>query len=531
MEVFYFKINRPTFTTCRYLAHWIETIKHIPDARAYVICDKPELTQLVQRTINFGEIYHEFMTSRRDSKEIQHIVQNAIVDHWKPAGYAHVTPILHAREMGYENFWNIDGDDLGLYAEPDKIAELLLAVKNYAEEHEIDAFSLDIWRTLTYGRHWSLGVVYMCNSANWLEIMQAHCKDLLLNQLYGLVSSGINADWFITYLNEIHAARAETFYVENLRIIHHSDDVYANPWGGIRYCENGRLYFNVLVHDFGMGEDGSIQIASDSIKFDTGITAAESMVYLKKFFSYYNRDPKKFELENHPEKIPVAIILPVAGKLNTPPHVIHKSLLTSTLWEFRLLVVDGGMNDVERAKFIRQDSMDVRFKILKCEPGASIVELMNAGLREAQSKYVMFLDATDIFIPETLAFLYNIAEQTQADVVHISAHFVAQDSPDLSEQSNPPLSVQIVTEEPDMSIGEYKIFSDKDLPVLLEKWLKNPSPPKIYNQLIRRDFLMQNKITFSPEADRPELNFGLQCIFHAEKYVKLAQPLYVHLPI
>lgn len=530
MEVFYLKINRFSTLTVKYLTHWIEIAKQFPDARAYVICDDPDLTQFVERTINFGELYHEFMTSRRDSQELHYIIQNAIADRWKPAGYAHLTPFLHSREMGYENFWNIDGDDLGLFAEPERIAQLLLTVKNYAEEYEIDEFSIDMWRTITYGHHWTLGVVYTRNSIDWLEILKSHCQDSLLQQLYK--NTLINVDWFMTYLNdEIQAAQIESFYAENLRFIHHDNSDYIYPLASIRYFADGRLYFDVLVHEFGMGRDGSITAASDTIKFDIGITATESMAYVKKFFS--NDDSKwtlKFELENHPENFSVTLILPMT-KMNPPQfiQVIQKSLFDSALWNIRLLVVDGGMTNLERAMFPEEAIFNVRFKVIKGNTDASLAELMNEGLSAAKSKYVMFLDATDIFVPEMLASLYEVAEKTGADIVHDSAHYVTQEKINSPEQLQQSISIQTVVEESGMTLNEYKILSHNDLPTLLESWINNPARPKIYNQLIRREFLVQNKISFSSEVDNSELFFALQCMYHAEKYVKLAQPLYLHL--
>ena len=78
MEVFYLKINRNVPDTKRYLWSWLEAISKIPNAKAYIICDKPELTNSVKATINFGSLDCEFMESNRTSPELQYIVDNAV---------------------------------------------------------------------------------------------------------------------------------------------------------------------------------------------------------------------------------------------------------------------------------------------------------------------------------------------------------------------------------------------------------------------------------------------------------------------
>ena len=237
MEVFYLKINRLVFDTRRYLLSWLEAISIIPNSKTYIICDKPDLTNFIKATINFGVLDCEFMESNRNSPELNYIVDNAIAidEKWKFAAYAHLTAFLHARDMGYKDFWSIDADDIKLYISPQRIAELLTATKNYANINKINLFSLDIWNTWMAGLHWSFGVVYTDNSIEWINIMREHCKDPDLFERYGHVESTINVDWFCTYLRTIKVTEIETFYFENLRMIHDAGNPYINLLGSIRY--------------------------------------------------------------------------------------------------------------------------------------------------------------------------------------------------------------------------------------------------------------------------------------------------------
>ena len=296
--------------TRRYLLSWLEAISKFPNAKAYIVCDKPALTNFIKATINFSGLDCEFMESNRTSTELQYIVDSAIIKNWKFAAYAHLTPFLHARDMGYKDFWSIDADDIKLYISPERIAELLTTVKTYANTNKINLFSLDIWTTWHFGEHWSFGIVYTDNSVEWINILREHCKDPYLFERYGQR----NIDWFCTFLRAIKAAKIETFYFENLRMIHEAGNPYFNPLGSIRYWNNGKLTFSVFEDNAVENEFGSLSIPDDVIRLDIGLSADEAIEELKinmdiPFFDGISR----FE-DEHGLNISVSIILPMDTK-------------------------------------------------------------------------------------------------------------------------------------------------------------------------------------------------------------------------
>ena len=177
MEVFYLKVNQDFKITWGYLCAWLEIVNQFPNNKVYVVCDKPDLALEIEEHLdkNFGI---EIIPSARDSAELKYIMDNAIVEGWHNAGYAHLTTFLHARDNGYKNFWNIDADDLKLCAKPRKIAKLFKDVKEYATKNELDVFSLDAGgKTFSGGILWNFGVSYAINPARVLEILRQHCTD------------------------------------------------------------------------------------------------------------------------------------------------------------------------------------------------------------------------------------------------------------------------------------------------------------------------------------------------------------------
>ena len=444
-----------------------------------------------------------------------------------------MTTFLHARDNGYKDFWNVDADDIGLYAKPRRIAKLFKKVKSYSNETKSTLMALDLWRTFEFGGHWSFGVVYTNNSTNWLDLMKAHCKDKALRDNYGSVSSQINVDWYCTYLKEIGAAKIETFCVENLRMIHHHNDVYRNPLCGLKYWQGGRCYFQNLSDSFGMGEAGSLTISEDIINFDIGITADESMRQLKRHGT--DRFMQIFETVNNLMDAEITIILPLNETAKNIRHCLE-SLLNQTYTDeqvilqwgptakeklrkiflaFRLIVTDAGLNE-EALKTCRE--MESQFgERMKIITGAQKADLLSAGLNAAKGRYVLFINGNDIFVPNAFQMFHDIAENTRADVVHLSNYLVPSSDNNFSiktKESGWGENLQAVTmlQNPRDKFGV---------------WINGMLLPAIYNNFIRREFLEEEKISLTFNTDIAEWLFSLQTLLLSEIYIRLPQPLYM----
>lgn len=533
MEVFYLKINRPVQDTRRYLLSWLEAISKIPDAKVYIICDKPELTDSVKAEINFSGLDYEFMESNRTSPELQYIVDNAVVKQWKFAAYAHLTTFLHARDMGYKDFWNIDADDIKLYISPERIAELLTATKTYANENKINLFTLDIWKTWGKLRNgWSFGVVYTDNSVDWINIMREHCKDSYFFERYSYANGIIrNVDWICTYLREINAATIETFYFENLYIIHDTYNPYFNPLGSIRYWSNGKLNFSVFENYNAASEFGSLSVPDDVIRLDIGLRAEEAMDAFKKDMDF--EQVANFK-DKHRLNFFVSIILPISksNELSTSHSLILVSLLSQFFKRFELVVVDNGsnpdyMNALKKLYYL----FSSRLKILWSD-SSNIFEMCNEGLSMAKGKYVLFANGADLFLNNFLQSLYSLAEENRADVVYpFNYALPLEENPKFNlKESVLKINMKIPVDKKPWEFEEAtRELNDQTLILRLQGFLNGIFSPSAFNKLIRREFLLDNDIKFSPDTSEPEWIFCLKCLCLAKKYIRTSQLLYVRL--
>ena len=497
---------------------WLDIVQQFPNAKTYIVCDNLQLQSFIIHQINAkgGGYDVEFISSARDSEELKYIIDNAIVPHWKPAAYAHLTTFLHARDNGYKNFWNIDADDTGLYAKPRKIAKILKNVEIYSVQQSIHMLSLDYWITNSFGENWSFGVSYIDNSINWIELLKKHCLDISHEKHYKRLGIPNNADEFMNYLRKVDDVRIETFYVENLHMIHHHNNVYANPLFGLRHWSNGRCYWHILSETFGMGEKGSLPIPKCMIKFDIGLTIDESQKKLKNSCADALDDlfVKNVEQNNHIVNETVTVILSISDKLQYVSLCLQ-NFLVQNFKNWSLIVTDAGLNEAALNTCREFESkFEGRMKIIT---GLSKSDLLSAGLNASKGRYVMFINGNDTFLPNAFQNLHAIAENIRADIVHMSNYLAPNSDNTFSIKTNEPgwgediKTIQLIPRPMDKVIA----------------WTEGRISPSIYNNFIRREFLEEEKISPAFNTKISEWLFSLQCLFLAETYVRLPSPLYV----
>lgn len=274
--VFYLKINRNERYTFRNLQHWIHIIECIPDSRGYILCDDKDLQQAVLEQVAFRKDTVTFMESCRASEEVDYIVSNVTSGRWQNAGYAHISTFWHARENQYPCFWNIDADDTCICLAPLRVYEALTKIEKYAKNDKVDAFSLDMWVTRTKGYHWSFGITYINNTIDWFGVMKEHCQDEIFKA--GQIK---NVDGYFSCLKMRTNLKIETFYLENLKFVHYSDDFLKRPdASGFFHWKEGKLHLPILKYCMGMEDIGLLNIPKGLIEFDIGITDEEMTGFL-----------------------------------------------------------------------------------------------------------------------------------------------------------------------------------------------------------------------------------------------------------
>lgn len=282
-KVFYLKVNRNEGYTIRNLRQWLNIVKSYGNRVIYyIICDNPILKRKILD--EFSEEYPKIENVILGSiinEESSYVINNVTDERWEKAGYAHITTFLHARDNGYEHFWNIDADDTRICLSIERCKELLDTIEEYAIRNEIACFSLDMHTSLIgSGRHWSFGITYTDNHIDWIRLMIKTCKDDL-----DIEDKCPNFDRFFRYLrNNYGKVRIESFYAENLKFFHYSNDFF---WriseSALFHWKEGYLTLPLLYYGVGLkSEKSKMPIDSIVIKLDIGITDEETILSMLK---------------------------------------------------------------------------------------------------------------------------------------------------------------------------------------------------------------------------------------------------------
>jgi GT2 family glycosyltransferase len=93
-----------------------------------------------------------------------------------------------------------------------------------------------------------------------------------------------------------------------------------------------------------------------------------------------------------------------------------ESIYENTEYPFKLIYVDGNSpSDIRR--YLEEQAREKKFQLIRTDYYLSPNHARNLGLRQVNSKYVVFLDNDVIVTPGWLKTLVNCAEETKATVV------------------------------------------------------------------------------------------------------------------
>jgi glycosyltransferase involved in cell wall biosynthesis len=119
----------------------------------------------------------------------------------------------------------------------------------------------------------------------------------------------------------------------------------------------------------------------------------------------------------------VSVIIPAYNNRDFLKYVSIPSVLAQAYSAWELIVVDDGSTDGTKSVvdgFAREDRR-VRYI---CKENGGCGSARNVGIRSAEGKYVLCLDADDIFVPTTIEKMVSIAERENCDVIICSSWVV-----------------------------------------------------------------------------------------------------------
>lgn len=272
----FFKVNRASEYSLTCIKIWMDVAEAM-NSLVVIICDNPELEKQIFKNIWFKDPNYQVVTSKRSI--YSSFINNIASKSWKNAACAHLTAFYYARKFGVRKFWSIDADDTMFLCENTKVVKLLNQAMDYAEKKDIDLFSLDMWKSRTYGKHWSWGVTYVRDNGTLYEQLTNE-KDAKWVDDYNdmFEPQNANSDWHINSLvKRGFDITIGTFYPKETGFIHWGAHVF-NPVGSYVCKWEGEAVSYPLMKALGVEELSHVPIHKECVGFDIGV-ARDEMKY------------------------------------------------------------------------------------------------------------------------------------------------------------------------------------------------------------------------------------------------------------
>ncbi len=225
-------------------------------------------------------------------------------------------------------------------------------------------------------------------------------------------------------------------------------------------------------------------------------------------------------------KIPaISVVIPM---YNAEKYIEQclESILNQTFDDYEVIIVDDCSTDNSIKKVENMmPKFNERLKIIKCKKnsgGAAIPR--NIGMKIARGKYILPLDNDDLILNNALEILYNTAEETAADVLHMEKWLEPFDD---SEEINQNTKFKINTFEEGGFVKKVTVETE-DLAERMNLYCKKRFSWHVWNKLFRRDFIMENNLEFPNVKVIDDMIFSFYCLCLAKKYVRIPNVLNIY---
>ena len=194
------------------------------------------------------------------------------------------------------------------------------------------------------------------------------------------------------------------------------------------------------------------------------------------------------------KEIKVSLIIPV---YNVEKYIRQclESAINQTLKDIEIIVVNDGTKD-NSMKIVEEYLSDERIKIVNKENGG-VSSSRNTGMREAQGKYVYFIDSDDFVDKEVLDILYKNSEKEKMDIVFSNFSYYN----DRTKKEKRAKFIFPFKEK--INKGYYYLYNGEEI--------------NVWNRLYKKEFLEKYNFKFIEGIIHEDQDFGFKTIILAEK--------------
>ena len=195
------------------------------------------------------------------------------------------------------------------------------------------------------------------------------------------------------------------------------------------------------------------------------------------------------------------------------------SILDQTFQDYEVIVVDDCSTD-NSVKVVEKIAprFKGRLRLVKRDNNSGAAAIpRNIGLRLARGKYIAFTDNDDMFTRNAFEDMFNVAEKTQADIIHAEKWLIPTNGGSEIGDSTP---LRITTYEK-VNFVDKPTVETENLSERLKMFCEEKIFWHIWTNLYRREFLAENYIEFPNMIIADDMMFWFFCICSAKKIVRV----------
>lgn len=236
----------------------------------------------------------------------------------------------------------------------------------------------------------------------------------------------------------------------------------------------------------------------------------------------------------------VSVIIPMFNAAKFIEQTLE-SLLYQTMTNFEVVVVDDCSTDnsVEVVENYRE-RFGGRLRIFNLSKNSGAPGLpRNFGIKAARGKYIAFLDSDDLYTRTALEELSTLAEKFQADVVHTDNWFILwngkrkfADDPEFTNAAQlfNPESYTVRQPGENVTVVDAPTWDSNDIADRVRRWINWDYNWATWITFCRRDFLIDNEITFPSLKVTSDMFVTFGCLCLAKKFLRVPNKTYIVRP-
>lgn len=215
----------------------------------------------------------------------------------------------------------------------------------------------------------------------------------------------------------------------------------------------------------------------------------------------------------------VSIIVPV---YNVPEKYLKaciESLMNQTMKEIEIILVDDGSKDNSGKICDMYAEKDNRIKVIH-KKNSGVSSTRNAGLRNINGKWIMFIDADDWIEYDTLEYVVKYSEDSDIDILGWNHYYNTSRGQIKREKISPSPLIRL-----NSNLDDIKMLQLDTLSPEYDKRVNNISVGAVrgvWGKLYKAELIKKNKIIFNEKLVISEdAFFNLCCFEKANKVVMI----------